>query len=235
MSENRFDAIVVGSGPNGLAAAITLQQAGLSVLLVEGKDTIGGGTRTEELTLPGFKHDVCSAIHPMAIHSPFLASLPLEQYGLEYIHAPVAAAHPFDNGHAAFVTTSLTETAAALGIDKNAYYNLIHPIVAQWDQIIDDILAPLRFPAHPLQMAAFGIHALQPASRIVTGFKTREARGLWAGMAAHSIQPLQRIITSAIGLVLMAAAHRKGWPLPKGGLNPLPMPWLLIFYHWEVK
>lgn len=217
MAQNRYDAIIVGSGPNGLAAAITLQQAGVAVLLVEAKEQIGGGMRTAELTLPGFRHDVCSAIHPMAAHSPFMSSLPLHRYGLEYIHSPIAAAHPFDDGGAAFVTTSIDETARSLGVDKNAYYNLIHPVVENWDKIADNILGPLRFPGHPLQLSAFGLKALQPASAIAKRFQSKEAKGLWAGMAAHSIQPLQNAATSAIGLVLAAAAHNKGWPFPKGG------------------
>lgn len=217
MTRDMFDAVIVGAGPNGLAAAITLQRAGLNVLIVEGKGTIGGGTRTEELTLPGFKHDVCSAIHPMAIHSPFLATLPLEQFGLTYLHSPVVAAHPFDNEEAAFLMNSIHDTAASLGVDKQAYYDLVSPVVENWDKMINDILGPFRFPAHPLAMASFGLRALQPAARIVQRFNGRRARGLWAGMAGHSIQSLENWTTAAIGLVLTSAAHIKGWPLPRGG------------------
>ncbi len=212
-----YDAIVVGSGPNGLAAAITLQRAGLAVLLIEGKEQIGGGLRTAELTLPGFRHDVCSAIHPMAIHSPFLSGLPLHDFGLEYLDSPIAAAHPFDDGTAAFVSRSLNDTATGLGADGDAYRNLIEPVVENWDKIIDDILGPFSFPSHPFHLAGFGLKALQPASLLSRRFKTQAGKGLWAGMAAHSIQPLENVATSAIGLVLSAAAHRKGWPLPKGG------------------
>ncbi|MCR5889477.1 NAD(P)/FAD-dependent oxidoreductase [Hymenobacter sp. J193] len=217
MSKPEYDAVVVGSGPNGLAAAIVLQQAGLRVLLLEGKNKLGGGLRTAELTLPGFRHDICSAIHPLAAGSPFFQMLPLAQYGLEYITPPVAAAHPFDNGTAASVVNSLAATAQSLGADEQAYRQLLEPVVASWPRIANDVLAPLRFPKHPLDMARFGLSALQPATLLARHFQTKEARGLFAGMAAHAIQPLGNLTTSAIGLVLLAAAHRKGWPLPKGG------------------
>ncbi|GGF22817.1 phytoene desaturase family protein [Hymenobacter cavernae] len=212
-----YDAVVVGSGPNGLAAAIVLQQAGLSVLLLEGKKDLGGGLRTAELTLPGFHHDICSAIHPLAAASPYFQTLPLAQYGLEYITPPVAAAHPFDDGTAATVLNSLAETARRLGPDEQSYRDLMEPLVANWPSIANDVLAPLHIPNHPINMAQFGLSALLPATTLTNRFKTKEAKGLFAGMAAHSIQPLENITTSAIGLVLLTAAHRKGWPLPKGG------------------
>ncbi|KAA2240786.1 NAD(P)/FAD-dependent oxidoreductase [Chitinophaga agrisoli] len=212
-----FDAVVVGAGPNGLAAAITLQQAGLSVLLVEGSDTIGGGLRTKELTLPGFLHDVCSAVHPTAVVAPFFQNLPLEQFGLEFIYPEIAAAHPFDDGSAAVLKKSITETASLLGDDEQTYLKLFQPLVKDFRQLLPDILGPLRFPAHPLVMARFGLNALTSASYLAKRFHTQKARGLWAGMTAHSIQPLTNLTTSAIGLVLMAAAHDKGWPVPKGG------------------
>ncbi|TGE29345.1 phytoene desaturase family protein [Hymenobacter metallicola] len=217
MSKPEYDAVVVGSGPNGLAAAIVLQQAGLSVLLLEGKDQLGGGLRTTELTLPGFRHDVCSAIHPLAAGSPFFQTLPLAQYGLEYIVPPVAAAHPFDDGTAATVRNSLADTARRLGADEGAYRRLLEPLVADWPGIVNDVLAPLQLPSKPLDMARFGLSALQPATLLTKRFQTRDARGLFAGMAAHAIQPLGNLTTSAIGLVLLIAAHRRGWPLPKGG------------------
>ena len=217
MPKKDVDVVVVGSGPNGLAAAIVLQQAGLSVLIIEGKDTIGGGLRSAELTLPGFTHDICSAIHPMALASPFFSTLPLQEHGLEYIHPPLSAAHPFDDGTAAILTKSVEETAASLGIDKEAYLNLIQPIVKSWPQIAEDVLAPLHFPKHPLKMASFGLKALTSALHLSKKFKTKPAKGLWAGMAAHSIQPLSNLSTSAIGLVLIAAGHLGGWPVPKGG------------------
>lgn len=212
-----YDAVVVGSGPNGLAAAITMQQQGLSVLLIEGKDTIGGGLRTAELTLPGFRHDVCSAIHPMAVASPFFDSLPLEQYGLRFIQPALAAAHPFDDGTAAFLSRSLQDTAIDLGVDKQAYLDLIGPLVRDWDKLVGGILAPFRFPDHPMLMARFGLKALQSARSIAHRFSTEKAKGLWAGMTAHSIQPLTNYTTAAIGMVLSAVGHVHGWPVPKGG------------------
>ena len=214
---SQFDAIVVGAGPNGLAAAITLQQAGLQVLVLEGQDTIGGGLRSKQLTLPGYVHDVCSAIHPMAAASPFFAKLPLKEHGLEFIYPPVAAAHPFDDGTAAVVHHSLEHTAQLLGEDEQKYTRLLAPIVNMWPDIVDDILGPLHFPKHPLKMAKFGMHALLPATVIAKRFSSPKTKGLWAGMAAHAIQSLDNATTAAIGLVLMAAAHLRGWPVPKGG------------------
>lgn len=227
----KYDAIVVGAGPNGLAAAITLQQNGHSVLLIEGKDQVGGGLRTSELTLPGFHHDVCAAIHPMAIHSPFLSSLPLADFGLEYIHPAIAAAHPLDGGNAAYVTNSIADTAKALGKDEQVYLDLIGPVVEDWPFIIDNILAPLRFPQHPFKLARFGLKALRSASVIAGKFSTIEGKGLWAGMAAHSIQPLSNVSTAAIGLVLSAAAHIKGWPMAKGGSQAIAHAMAACFRH----
>jgi len=212
-----YDAIVVGSGPNGLAAAITLQSKGLSVLLLEGRNKIGGGMRTEEFTLPRFKHDVCSAIHPMAAGSPFFQSLPLDQFGLQFCYPEIDLAHPFDDGTAAFLNRSVEDSANSLGADRETYLKLISPFLKTWPAMAKDVLGPLTFPAHPLSLAAFGLKALQPASMLVKKFSALPARGLWAGLAAHSIQPLSNIATSAIGLVLATAAHLYGWPVPKGG------------------
>lgn len=216
-TNNKYDAIIVGAGPNGLAAAITMQKAGLSVLLIEGKDTLGGGLRTAELTLPGFKHDICSAIHPMAVASPFFASLPLADHGLEFIQPGYAAAHPFDDGSAAVLSRSLEETAGSLGKDRETYLQLVGPIVKDWNKLVDDILSPFKFPKHPFLMARFGLKALQSAERISRSFSTEKAKGLWGGMTAHSIQPLSNLATGAIGLVLSAVGHVHGWPIPKGG------------------
>jgi len=214
-----YDAVVLGSGPNGLSAAITLQQQGLSVLLIEGRDEVGGGLRSAELTLPGFTHDICSAIHPMAAASPFFNTLPLHKYGLEWIDPGIAAAHPFDGGTAAILGGSVDQTAEGLGRDGHAYRRLMTPLVKDWPKLAPELLGPLHFPAHPLSMAAFGWKGLSASTWLARRFGTKEGRGLWGGMAAHSIQPLTNLSTSAIGLVLMIAAHVNGWPLPKGGAN----------------
>jgi phytoene dehydrogenase-like protein len=217
MSTTEYDAVVVGSGPNGLAAAITLRQEGLSVLLIEGKDVIGGGLSSAEFTLPGFVHDVCSAIHPLALGSPFLSTLPLADHGLTYLQPGLAAAHPFDGGTAAVLAHSVEETAKALGADEQLYLDIFKPVVRDWPLIAADVLAPLHFPKHPIAMAQFGLKALTSATFLAKRFKTKEAKGLWAGMAAHAIQPLTNLSTSAIALVLMTAGHLKGWPIPQGG------------------
>ncbi len=219
--KTEFDAVVVGSGPNGLAAGITLQQKGLSVLLLEAKDTIGGGLRSAELTLPGYVHDICSAIHPLAAGSPFFSTLPLTDHGLEYIYPDVAAAHPFDNGQAVILKGSIAETARLLGRDERAYMRLMSPLVEDWPSIAPDVLGPLHFPKSPLAMARFGLKALPSASFTARSFHTKELRGLWAGMAAHAILPLSQVTTSAIALVLMIAGHRKGWPLPGRGSSSI--------------
>ena len=217
VSKKDFDAIVVGSGPNGLAAAITLQQSGLSVLLLEAKSTIGGGMRSAQLTLPGFTHDICSAIHPLAVGSPFFKTLPLDKHGLRFIYPPIPAAHPFDDGTAAALYPSIIDTAKALAEDEDTYLKLMEPVVKEWPSIINDILGPLHIPKHPLDMARFGLKALTSAKHLAKRFHTKEARGLFAGMAAHSIQPLTNAATSAVALVLMITGHLEGWPLPRGG------------------
>lgn len=217
MAKKDFDAIIVGSGPNGLAAAVALQQAGLSVLVVEAKSTIGGGLRSAELTLPGFVHDICSAIHPLALASPFFRTLPLNKHGLEFIEPPVAAAHPFDDGTAAVLLRSLEETATRFGEDKKTYLNLITSLTQKFPAMANDILAPLRIPENLLAYAGFGLKALLPATLLAKLFSTETAKGLWAGMTGHSMLPLSRLTTSAIGLVLMAAGHVYNWPIPKGG------------------
>ena len=222
MAGRDYDAVVVGSGPNGLSAAITLQRAGLSVLILEAKQTIGGGLRSAELTQPGFVHDICSAIHPLAAGSPFFQRLPLAEHGLEFIYPPLPAAHPFDrsagsDGRAAALRSSVDETARSLGADEQAYRTLLEPLVRNWPALAPDVLGPLRFPEHPLKLARFGVNALPPVTHLLRRFKTNEARGLIAGMAAHGLQPLTNLATSAIALVLMTAGHVHGWPIPKGG------------------
>ncbi|MFD2552829.1 phytoene desaturase family protein [Sphingobacterium tabacisoli] len=213
----KYDAVIVGSGPNGFAAAITLQQQGLSTLLLEGRDTVGGGMRTKELTLAGYRHDLCSAIHPMAMASPFLRSLPLADYGLKFVQAPYAAAHPLESGEVGLLCQSVEQTAAYLGVDEKKYKDLIAPVAEQWETLALDIMGPFRFPKRPFQMIGFGLDALLPADWLVHSFKTEKARALFGGMAAHGIQPLSNWGTSAIGMVLMAVGNKYGWPIPVGG------------------
>jgi len=217
MSKSDYDAVVVGAGPNGLGAAIVLAQAGLSVVVLEARPVIGGGTRSAELTLPGFVHDMGSAIHPLAAGSPLFQSLPLAEHGLEFIYPPVAAAHPFDGGTAAILAGSVADTARTLGADEETYRRLFEPLVRHWPGLAPDVLGPLRFPDHPIDLAQFGLNALLPATQLARRFKTTEARGLLAGMAAHAIQPLTNLTTAAIALVLMTVGHQRGWPMPKGG------------------
>lgn len=212
-----YDAVVVGSGPNGLAAAITLQQKGLSVLLLEAKKTIGGGMRSAELTLPGFIHDICSAVHPLAAGSPFFNTLPLYEHGLDFIYPPVAAAHPFDDGTSAILSGSVEDTARGLGKDAEAYRRLLQPIVSDWPVLAPELLGPLRWPEDVSSLVRFGWVGLSSSAHLARRFQTREAKGLLAGMAAHSIQPLTNLATSAIALVLMTVGHVKGWPVPRRG------------------
>ncbi|SDK85058.1 Phytoene dehydrogenase-related protein [Catalinimonas alkaloidigena] len=217
--QHSYDAIVVGSGPNGFGAAIRLQQAGLSTLLVEAKPTIGGGMRTEELTLPGYRHDRCSAIHPMGMGSPFFQSLPLDEYGLEWIQPDLPLAHPVDGGTAARLEQSLEATVAAFGKDGSMYRKLIGPIVDRWEDLVPNILAPpLGIPKNPIAFSLFGLKGLVPARELAHwAFSDKANRALFAGLAAHSMLRLTQPLSSAIGLVLGSIAHRFGWPLPKGG------------------
>lgn len=217
MIKRDYDAVIVGSGPNGFAAAITLQQQGLSTLLIEAKDTVGGGMRSAELTLPGFTHDVCSAVFPMAACSSFFQQLPLQQFGLEFIEPRYAAAHPLDDGTAPVLSRSIEETAQGLGIDGAAYKKLIEPLYDNANKLFPFILNPFQFPKHPVLLSRFGWNALKPASKLSKTFTTTAGKALFAGMAAHAMLPLSKPATSAIAMVLMLAAHYKGWPIPKGG------------------
>jgi len=213
-----YDAVVVGAGPNGLAAAVLLARSGLSVLLVEAHARVGGGSRTEELTLPGYLHDVCSAIHPMAVASPFFRTLPLQDFGLEWIDPPVALAHPLDDGSAAALHTSLEATASGLGRDANSYRDLFAALVRDHERLFPELLGPLRWPKSPLLLAQFGLQAIRSAQGLADStFETGAARALFAGCAAHAILPFDRAATAAIGLVLLLAGHAHGWPFPRGG------------------
>lgn len=220
---SQFDAAVVGSGPNGLAAAVALAQQGRAVVVYEARDQIGGSARTNELTLPGFRHDVCSAIHPMALASPFFRTLPLEAHGLEWVHPPAPLAHPFDDAPAVLLERSIEATAASLGEDGARYARWMTPLVARWEDLIADALAGLALPRSPLLMARFGLWAMRPATMTARSiFRTARGQGWFAGNAAHAIMPLERVPSSAIGMMLTAAGHAVGWPFPRGGAQAIP-------------
>jgi phytoene dehydrogenase-like protein len=213
-----MEAFVIGSGPNGLTAAITLARAGLEVTVLEAQPTAGGGARSAELTLPGFTHDVCSAVHPMAIASPVFASMPLAEHGLEWIQPPIPLAHPLDGGEAVVAEASLQATASRLGDDGIRYSRVAAPLLARWHELLRDILAPPHFPAHPLLLARFGLLAAWSAARVARMlFQFEPARALFAGIAAHSVLPLEMPGSAAFGWVLGLAAHAEGWPVPLGG------------------
>ncbi len=213
-----YDAIVVGAGPNGLAAAITLAQQGRKVLMREAASTPGGGTRSAELTLPGFTHDVCSAVHPLGLASPFFSSLPLADFGLSFIQPEIPLAHPLPDGTAVALHQSLAETAESIGADGKAYQRLMGPLVKDTQKILHEFLGPLRFPCHPIAMTRFGLLALWPAKLLAeTLFRGERARALLGGLAAHSIQPLENVPTAAFGLMLGMLGHAVGWPVARGG------------------
>jgi phytoene dehydrogenase-like protein len=213
-----YDAVVVGSGPNGLAAAITVARAGLSVLVREAGETVGGGTRSAELTLPGFLHDVCSAVHPLAAGSPFFRTLPLAEHGLEFIHPPAPLAHPLDGGRAIVLEKSLSASVASLGTDGEAYRRLVGRTVKTWELLEPAVLGPLlRVPRHPLVLGRFALSALRSSTSLASAFSGEQARALFAGAAAHSILPLEQLGTASFGLVLLALGHVRGWPIARGG------------------
>ena len=219
-----LDAVVVGAGPNGLSAAVTLARAGRSVLVLEAEDTAGGGCRSEELTLPGFVHDVCAAIHPLGAASPALAGLPLADHGLEWVHPEAPAAHPLPDGSAAVLERSLDVTADALGPDAGAWRRVVGPLVREWDGLTASILGPmLRAPRHPVTMARFGLRAMWPAKTLAARvFAGEAARGLFAGLAAHAILDLGAPLTSSFGLTFAASGHAVGWPAARGGSQKVP-------------
>jgi phytoene dehydrogenase-like protein len=213
-----IDAVVVGSGPNGLAAAVTLAEAGLSVTVFEAADQIGGGTRTAELTVPGVLHDVCSAAHPLAAASPYLQTLPLAKHGLEWRWADVDLAHPLDDGQAAVMKRSIDATVSGLGADGSAWRRSFEPLADRFDLLAEELLQPiLHRPDHPVRLAGFARRGLLPATTFARRFHAEPAKALFGGCAGHLMAPLDRIGSTAAGTMLIAAGHRYGWPVAAGG------------------
>jgi len=218
-----FDAVVVGSGPNGLAAAIALARRQQSVLVLEGSDTLGGGLRSAELTLPGFVHDLCAEVLPLTLGSPFLSTIPLADFGLHLLQPRIPLAHPLDDGRAAVLERSMERTARGLNADGAAYSRLMGPIVARWRPLVEILLGPFRWPAQPLALARFGLAAILPATVLARlNFRQAPAQALFAGVSAHSILPLERPVSAAFGLVLATLAHAVGWPIARGGSQHVP-------------
>ena len=216
------DVVVIGAGPNGLAAAITVARAGHSVTVLEAADTAGGGTRTAELTRPGFHHDVCSAVHPLAAGSPFFRSVPLAEHGCELVHPEIPLAHPIDGGRAGLLHASVAETVRAAGPDGSAWQRLFGRLVRNWDDIDEHLLGPVvRPPRHPVSMARFGLRGIRSAEAVAGRFATDELRGMFAGCAAHGFLPLDRPLTGSFGLVFGALAQVHGWPFVRGGSQGL--------------
>jgi phytoene dehydrogenase-like protein len=212
------DAIVVGAGPNGLAAAVTLAQHGFEVTVLEAAEEIGGGTRSQELVMPGVLHDICAAVHPFGIASPFLRSLDLRRFGLCWRWPEVDLAHPLEGGPAGIMVRSIQETAAGLGRDGTAWTRLFGPIARSLDNLTEDVFRPLlQRPKHPLVLGRFALRAIQPATTLARRWRDDAARALFAGVASHTMQPLERPTTAAAGVMLIAAGHHSGWPVAEGG------------------
>ncbi len=215
-------ACVIGSGPNGLAAAIVLAQAGLQVDVYEAEATPGGAARTMELTLPGFRHDFGSAVHPLGVGSPFFSNLPLAQFGLEWIHSPAPVAHPLDDGSAVVLERNLSNAESALGPDGKSWRELVEPFVEHWWEFAEDVLVPFpAIPKHPLLMARFGTCALRSAKAIANRFRSERTRALFAGLAAHSFLSMDELMSGAFGVLMAVPAHAVGWPIPRGGAQAL--------------
>lgn len=211
-------AVVVGAGPNGLAAAITLAQAGLAVTVLEAADEVGGGARTAQVTGDGLAHDICSAIHPFGAASPFFSSLPLADHGLQWRWPEIDLAHPLDGGRAGVLLRSIDQTAAALGDDAGRWRRLFEPLAARFHELAEDALAPVQhLPRHPIDTARFGLRALMPATALASRFDGEEGRALLAGAAAHAMRPLDGVASAAVGAMLLAAGHSVGWPVAAGG------------------
>jgi phytoene dehydrogenase-like protein len=228
--EKKYDVVIVGSGPNGLSAGIYLAKKGMSTLIIEAADTAGGGMRTAPLTLPGFSHDVCSAVHPVGVLSPFFKTLGLEKYGLEWIYPQASVAHPLDSENAVILYKSIEQTADGLGEDARMYKRILQPLADHMDWLMEDSFKPLGIPKHPLFLAKFGMKAFWPAMAFADHcFKEKKARALFAGCAAHSILPFDKFFTTAIGLVFLSSAHAVNWPVAKGGSSSIASALLSLY------
>ena len=228
--------MIIGSGPNGLTAAIVMAAHGLRTLVLEGCDQPGGGLRTNELTLPGFQHDLCSAVHPTGFLSPIFRRLRLEDYGLEWVHPSLSAAHPLDDQPAPFLSKSVEETAAVLGEDRNRYLRAMQPLAPKFTRLLKDVLEPPGFDKDFFTLARFGMKGLLPANTLAKRlFKTEAARALFAGCAAHSILPFNKLGTGAVGLVFLLAGHAANWPMAKGGSIAIANSLLRIYKKLGVR